>query len=165
MDGRNVYGCFTGHPRHLSSHVDAFRFSLIYRNTFGGASAITTAMFTEINGFSNQFYGKVILASAQSQNGTSFFQGWGGEDDDMGANRLSPSGYTILRTEAQLGWYRSLIHTQETRTGDNDKKFKEKSVLRRKNKKSFQEDGLSDLNYTLVATEQRPLYHHVLVHV
>ena len=58
MDGRNIYACLRSHPRHLSSNIDVFRYNLIYESSFGGVSAVSTAMFREVNGYSNQFYGE-----------------------------------------------------------------------------------------------------------
>ena len=59
LDARNIYGCVTG-PRalHLSAHLENFRFNLPYHDLFGGAVAVEEAIFEDINGFSNQFYGK-----------------------------------------------------------------------------------------------------------
>ncbi len=61
MDGRNLYACARANPRHLSTNIDVFRYNLIYGDSFGGVSAVSAAMFREVNGYSNEFYGKLAL--------------------------------------------------------------------------------------------------------
>lgn len=58
----NIYAC-SKRPRHMSSSLDLFRYNLPYYGLFGGAVAISSETFLNVNGFSNMF------------------QGWGGEDD------------------------------------------------------------------------------------
>ena len=60
LDARNIYGCSIEGPRHLSSNLKQFRFQLPYEGLFGGAIAVSTKIFEEINGFSNNYFGKRI---------------------------------------------------------------------------------------------------------
>nr|CAI5819656.1 unnamed protein product [Callosobruchus analis] len=60
----NIYGC-SKMPRHMSSSVDTFRYNLPYLTLFGGAVAILSSQYKQVNGMSNKFYG------------------WGAEDDDF----------------------------------------------------------------------------------
>ena len=55
LDARNIYGCSIEGPRHLSSNLKQFRFQLPYEGLFGGAIAVSTKIFEEINGFSNNY--------------------------------------------------------------------------------------------------------------
>lgn len=52
----NIYAC-TERPRHMSSSIDSFRYTLPYYGLFGGAVAIPSDVFIHINGFSNMFQG------------------------------------------------------------------------------------------------------------
>lgn len=52
----NIYAC-TERPRHMSSSIDTFRYTLPYYGLFGGAVAIPSDIFIHINGFSNMFQG------------------------------------------------------------------------------------------------------------
>ena len=58
LDARNIYGCLIEGPRHLSSNLKQFRFQLPYEGLFGGAIAVSTRIFEEIDGFSNNYFGK-----------------------------------------------------------------------------------------------------------
>lgn len=71
----NIYAC-TKMPRHMSSSVNTFRYTLPYTELFGGAVALTKKHFEKVNGFSNMFFG------------------WGGEDDDF-YSRLFRKGLQV----------------------------------------------------------------------
>ena len=49
-------------PRHISVAIDKFKYKLLYAAIFGGITSMNTAQFTQLNGYSNLFWG------------------WGGED-------------------------------------------------------------------------------------
>ena len=51
-----IYAC-TQNPRHMSSSLDTFRFTLPYYGLFGGAVAIESDVFVHVNGMSNMFQG------------------------------------------------------------------------------------------------------------
>lgn len=68
-------------------------FRLLYKNNFGGVSAITAKQYTAINGFSNKFWG------------------WGGEDDDF-FNRVSHHGLIVSRYPSEVARYTMLSHTK-----------------------------------------------------
>lgn len=59
------YGCPYKNPRHLSAHVDKFKYVLVHNLLLGGVSSFTREQFEKSNGYSNQFWG------------------WGGEDDEL----------------------------------------------------------------------------------
>ena len=61
----------------------------------GGALAISTAQFRQVNGFSNQFFG------------------WGGEDDEFHV-RLAQHNLRPVRLPAQVARYVSLKHNKQT---------------------------------------------------
>ena len=58
LNGRNIYGCSIEGPRHLSANVDQFRYLLPYEDLFGGAIALSRKLFQDVDGFSNQYFGK-----------------------------------------------------------------------------------------------------------
>jgi len=146
LDARNIYAC-TEEPRHLSSNLDQFRFNLPYVDLFGGAVAMTTELFEEANGFSNLYFG------------------WGGEDDDFRQNRI-PSR-KIIRLEPHISRYTSLKHKQAKPSAN---RFK---ILEGGKKPEVDEkveakgdfapgppelDGLSNIEYKLLETQQKQLY-------
>ncbi len=96
------------------------------------------------------------------------FKGWGGEDDDF-SDRLRYRGYDIVRfgpPAAEIGRYRTLPHpSQERRSGDNARHLQEAKRARRRNKKTkvYEDDGLGNLNYTVVERIRTPLHYHVKV--
>nr|XP_033798348.1 beta-1,4-galactosyltransferase 3-like isoform X2 [Geotrypetes seraphini] len=61
----NLYICDHRYPKHMSSAMDKFKYSLPYWSYFGGVSAVTPEQYLRMNGFPNTYWG------------------WGGEDDDM----------------------------------------------------------------------------------
>ena len=63
-DDRNLYQCAEG-PRLMAVAVDKWNYTHLYEGFFGAVTAISSAQFKLLNGYSNQFWG------------------WGGEDDDM----------------------------------------------------------------------------------
>eukprot|EP00095_Tigriopus_kingsejongensis_P004288 maker-scaffold722_size106786-snap-gene-0.20 protein:Tk04288 transcript:maker-scaffold722_size106786-snap-gene-0.20-mRNA-1 annotation:"beta- -galactosyltransferase 1" len=138
----NIYTC-TKSPRHMSSHLDRFRYNLPYTSLLGGAVAILRDQFEAINGFSNAFYG------------------WGGEDDDLSQNRLQPAGYQIHRFPPDVNRYQMLPHVLQS-----DK-------LRNDNYQRFRahgpnlpgSDGLSDLVYFTLARTKEDLFTKILVDI
>lgn len=54
---RNVYAC-TRRPRHLTASLDLFRYSLPYRDLFGGGVAMLAGDVEAVGGFSNLFFGE-----------------------------------------------------------------------------------------------------------
>lgn len=141
LDARNIYGCVQS-PRvlHLSAHLDNFRFNLPYERLFGGAVAIEESIFEDVNGFSNQFYG------------------WGGEDDDL-ANRLSSSGYSIIRYASSISRYTMLQHRKEVSSG-HDRPYN--PLLERKIDSS---DGIRQIEYKVLSIVKKPLYTHIIVNL
>ena len=77
LDEANLYACLQ-QPRHMSASLDKFRYVLIYYELVGGALAITSDQFVQVNGFSNRFHG------------------WGGEDDDF-FYRMEKHGLKVIR--------------------------------------------------------------------
>ena len=77
------------------SSLDEFRYNLPYPEMTGGALAISTAQFRQVNGFSNQFFG------------------WGGEDDEF-HGRLAQHNLRPVRLPAQVARYVSLKHNKQT---------------------------------------------------
>ena len=88
---RNLYTCPKSAPKHLAVAVNKWKYRLIYKNYFGGVTALTKAQFEEINGFSNGFYG------------------WGGEDDDL-YHRVDEKKWKIFRYPGNIARFSMLKH-------------------------------------------------------
>lgn len=136
MNLGNIYAC-THRPRHMSSSIDVFRFTLPYYGLFGGAVAISAETFVHINGFSN------------------LFKGWGGEDDDLYL-RLVNKDYKIIRFHPSYAQWTMLQHAKEPPSPDRNNLLKD-GYLR------FDTDGLNSLVYREINIDKRPLYTNVLV--
>ncbi|CRK86550.1 CLUMA_CG000159, isoform A [Clunio marinus] len=132
----NIYAC-TKRPRHMSSSLDTFRFNLPYYGLVGGAIAIATEDFVNINGFSN------------------VFQGWGGEDDDL-YKRLLNKNYRIIRFHPSYAQYTMLKHTRERRNPKRNEYLKN-SYLR------FDIDGLNSLVFSEIEIHKNTFFTHILV--
>ncbi|MCL4133056.1 UNVERIFIED_CONTAM: hypothetical protein GTU68_053727, partial [Idotea baltica] len=114
------------------------RYHLPYRSLFGGAIAILSSHFREVNGFSNRF------------------SGWGGEDDDFSA-RLSQKGLEFIRFDPRVARYVMMPHIKHSPALDRWRNLDISSFNTSTN------DGLSTLNYKLVDLEVFPLYTHIKV--
>ncbi|XP_050546198.1 beta-1,4-N-acetylgalactosaminyltransferase bre-4-like [Daktulosphaira vitifoliae] len=134
----NIYGC-TSCPRHMSSSINIFNYTLPYYTIFGGAIALTRKQYKDINGFSNVFYG------------------WGGEDDDI-FNRVYYDGYRVCRYELDISRYTMLTHSKET---PNENRM----TYLRNGPKRFKTDGVNSVTYILIKYEKLPLYTKILVSI
>ncbi|XP_003494040.1 beta-1,4-N-acetylgalactosaminyltransferase bre-4 [Bombus impatiens] len=134
----NIYAC-TKLPRHMSSSVNTFRYNLPYSGLFGGAIALTRKQFERVNGFSNVFYG------------------WGGEDDDF-YSRLQSKGLQITRFGPDIAQYYMLLHKKESPSNSRFENL-ENSAQR------YDIDGISNLEYTVLNHQLRPLYSWILADV
>ena len=132
----NVYAC-TKQPRHMSSCLDTFRYNLPYKDLFGGAIAISSKQFEMINGYNNDFYG------------------WGGEDDDF-YNRIEKYGLRVERFHPDVSKYTMIAHNKETPSPERFQRLKEGLA-------SMKVNGLNSLKYTVLSTQLKPLYTHILV--
>ncbi|XP_030036702.2 beta-1,4-N-acetylgalactosaminyltransferase bre-4-like isoform X2 [Manduca sexta] len=132
----NIYAC-SKCPRHMSSSINKFRFVLPYLTLFGGAIAIISKQYKDINGMSNEYFG------------------WGGEDDDL-YSRLEASNLKVCRFEPETSRYHMVPH-RSTQKGEAKKKLLSSA------KKRMLEDGLSSLQYVEVATVLHPLFTHIMV--
>ncbi|XP_025837074.1 beta-1,4-N-acetylgalactosaminyltransferase bre-4 [Agrilus planipennis] len=137
-DDRNLYTC-PNQPRHMSVAIDTFRYKLPYQFIFGGVGAISTKHFTQLNGFSNSFWG------------------WGGEDDDF-SNRIRFHKLHISRYPIFIARYTMLSHKRDK---PNPKRY---DILSSGMKK-FDTDGLNSLKYSVVTLRQNLLYTWVLVDI
>ena len=139
LDSRNAYRCYE-HPVHLTTHVDYFRYKLPYRELMGGVIAVNKATFEAVNGFSNLFFG------------------WGGEDDDFSANRLTPNGFRIKRYAASIGTYRSLKRENEVKTAEKQIEGQGNKLRLTRKMIDPSMDGLSNINYALISKEAKQRY-------
>ncbi|XP_040195037.1 beta-1,4-galactosyltransferase 3-like [Rana temporaria] len=137
----NLYIC-DNYPKHMSSAMDKFQYSLPYWTYFGGVSALTPDHFMKINGFPNTYWG------------------WGGEDDDI-AGRIRLSGLSITRTPLSLGRYKMISHDRDTGNEENTHRFS----LLGNTRKTWREDGMNSLDFTLLSREQTALYTNITVDI
>lgn len=134
----NIYACTT-RPRHMSSAIDSFRYTLPYIRLFGGVVAIPSDIFVNINGFSNLFYG------------------WGAEDDDL-YNRVATKNYEIVRFHQTIAQYTMLKHKKQTPNPNRDH-------LQNNGVSRFDSDGLNSLVYREIAVEKNILYTNISVEI
>jgi hypothetical protein len=135
----NTYACSKSGPRHMSSSVNTFRYHLLYRNLFGGVTAVKKRDMKASNGFSNLFYG------------------WGGEDDDW-SSRLRVNGLQIVRWDQSVSRYYMLTHRKEAAGAKKDKLLSESEV-------KWESDGLSSLHYRVVDITNLLLYTRIRVNL
>lgn len=96
----------------------------------------------KINGFPNTYWG------------------WGGEDDDI-AGRIRLSGLSIIRTPLSLGRYKMIPHDRDTGNEDNFHRY----ALLRNTRKTWRDDGMNSLDFTLLSREQNALYTNITVDI
>ncbi|CAN2387759.1 N-terminal region of glycosyl transferase group 7 [Pristimantis euphronides] len=138
----NLYICDEYYPKHLSSAMDKFQYSLPYWGYFGGVNALTPDQFMKINGFPNKYWG------------------WGGEDDDI-AVRIRLSGMSITRTPLNLGRYKMIPHDRDSGNEENDHRL----TLLKNTRKSWKEDGMNSLDFHLLSREKTELYTNLTVDI
>nr|CAI5819654.1 unnamed protein product [Callosobruchus analis] len=130
----NIYGC-SKMPRHMSSSVDTFRYNLPYLTLFGGAVAILSSQYKQVNGMSNKFYG------------------WGAEDDDF-YRRLITNGIIPYRFSPDVSRYTMLPHMKEMASS-------ERFTVLTQVKEHHKLDGLSSLSDNIVI-KPKNLYTHII---
>lgn len=158
LNGQNLYACSRS-PTHLSAYIDTFRFNLPYWSLFGGAIATTGDIFQAVNGFSNQFSGKLSAQTVCQWGIILIFLkiGWGGEDDDFWRNRLHAYGYSkITRYVSSIAMYRMLQHAKEVPSKERHQALKDGRF-------NVEEDGLNSVSYSVISTVEKQLYTHILV--
>ncbi|XP_027227403.2 beta-1,4-galactosyltransferase 4 isoform X2 [Penaeus vannamei] len=128
----NLYFC-ADQPRHLGVARSKTGYQLVHNNKYMGcANALTGWQVDRVNGWSNRYFG------------------WGGEDNDM-SRRIRASGMGVVRMDPAVATYMMLKHPPARRNPDR------REILREA-VRTYKEDGLNTLNYTLVQMERRPLY-------
>lgn len=84
----------------------------------------------------------------------------GGEDDDISL-RVRSHGFNITRYPTELARYKMIKHGSDPSNPANPIRFD----LLKSAAKRFTTDGLSNLKYTVVNAELRPLYTWLLVDI
>ncbi|KAM4016585.1 beta-1,4-galactosyltransferase 3-like isoform 1-T3 [Anomaloglossus baeobatrachus] len=140
-DDRNLYTC-DKFPKHASIAMDKFGYKLPYKTYFGGVSALTPEQYMKMNGFPNTYWG------------------WGGEDDDI-AVRVALSGMLISRPAVRHGRYKMIKHGHDKGNEQNPKRFN----LLAKTRRTWKQDGMNSLQYTLISKELMPLYTNITVDI
>ncbi|XP_038623526.1 beta-1,4-galactosyltransferase 3-like [Tachyglossus aculeatus] len=140
-DDRNLYTCDV-FPKHVAIAMDKFGYKLPYKSYFGGVSALSPEHYMRMNGFPNNYWG------------------WGGEDDDI-AIRVALSGMLISRPSMQLGRYRMIKHGHDKGNEQNPRRFN----LLAKTRRTWRQDGMNTLEYTLLTKKRQPLYTNLTVDI
>ncbi|KAM6434768.1 beta-1,4-galactosyltransferase 3 [Liasis olivaceus] len=134
----NLYVCDLWNPKHVSVAMNKFRYKLPYSQYFGGVSALTPDQYLKINGFPNEYWG------------------WGGEDDDI-AMRVRFRGMKILRPPVSVGHYKMVKHKSDEGNEQNPHRFD----LLIRTYRTWTQDGMNSLSYTLLSKEMLPLYTNI----
>eukprot|EP00092_Neocalanus_flemingeri_P006926 GFUD01007476.1.p1 GENE.GFUD01007476.1~~GFUD01007476.1.p1 ORF type:complete len:221 (-),score=59.07 GFUD01007476.1:53-715(-) len=131
---RAVYRC-PDHPTisHLAVAVSRWKYRLIYPRYCGGITAMSRESVSQINGFSNTFYG------------------WGGEDDDL-YNRLSAHNMSIQRYPGNIARYKMLKHDSVEENPDL------KEMMEKSEGDKLLNEGLNTIKYKLKNITKTPLY-------
>ncbi|CAF1629491.1 unnamed protein product, partial [Didymodactylos carnosus] len=124
-DDRNVYQC-SDQPRHLAVAIDKYTYKLPYSTYFGGAAAFQQRDYVDVNGHSN------------------IFEGWGGEDDDIGLRVLRRLKKDIIRYPMEIARYRMIRDRGHVASTVNPNNVK---ILQ--SNYNYDLDGLSTTSYTL----------------
>ncbi|XP_052281198.1 beta-1,4-N-acetylgalactosaminyltransferase bre-4-like [Dreissena polymorpha] len=140
MDDRNLYRCGRV-PRHLLAHSTKYG-KLPYVAYFGGVVALKERHLRAVNGFSNLYFG------------------WGGEDDDL-LTRIFQVNLHISRPKPLIGGFYALQHQKDSGNPVNQKR----DILLKSAKERMFKDGISSVQYTLLALEKRPLFTWVYIAV
>jgi len=122
-----LYKCSNEFPRHLSSSIDKYRYTVPWLGITGGVMAFTQAQYEAVNGFSNEYWG------------------WGCEDDDMFV-RIVDSCLHLEQADKQYYKYKMIVHQYEkSYKGDSelDDYFRFKMASSANLRKS--QDGISNL--------------------
>ncbi|XP_069616676.1 beta-1,4-galactosyltransferase 3-like [Ranitomeya imitator] len=138
----NLYICDEYYPKHLSSAMDKFQYSLPYWAYFGGVSALTPDQFMKMNGFPNTYWG------------------WGGEDDDI-AMRIRLSGMSMTRTPLSIGRYKMIPHDRDSGNEENSHRHNLLSNTR----KTWRDDGMNSLHFQLLSREKIQLFTNITVDI
>ncbi|XP_055340355.1 beta-1,4-N-acetylgalactosaminyltransferase bre-4-like, partial [Paramacrobiotus metropolitanus] len=132
----NSYFCPTI-PTLLASVMDKNQYKPYYGNYFGGVVSFARRHFQQINGFSNVYWG------------------W---DDDLGARVRTKLGKPG-RMPFDIGRYTMVKHNRDPSNPTNPKRHE----LAKNAAQRMEIDGLSNVNYTVLHSELRPLYTWILV--
>jgi len=122
-----LYKCSNEFPRHLSSSIDKYHYTVPWLGITGGVMAFTQSQYEAVNGFSNEYWG------------------WGCEDDDMFV-RIVDSCLHLEQADKQYYKYKMLVHQYEkSYKGDSelDDYFRFKMASSANLRKS--QDGISNL--------------------
>ncbi|NXJ68204.1 B4GT4 galactosyltransferase, partial [Rostratula benghalensis] len=135
----NSYKCDT-QPKHLVVGRNSTGYRLRYKGYFGGVTALTREQFSNVNGFSNSYWG------------------WGGEDDDLRI-RVEMHKMKVVRPSAEVGRYTMIFHKRDRGNEVNQGRMK----LLRQVSKTWNTDGLNSCSYKLLSVEHNPLYINITV--
>uniref|UniRef100_A0A0N4ZGW0 Beta-1,4-N-acetylgalactosaminyltransferase n=1 Tax=Parastrongyloides trichosuri TaxID=131310 RepID=A0A0N4ZGW0_PARTI len=138
---KNIYKC-TKYPRHMTSHINKFNYTLYYENHFGGAVAFKIKDFKRINGFNNHYWG------------------WGYEDDDL-YNRLKSNNMVMTRYPPRLSRYFMPKHERDSLNPTNPCK----NVIYDYFLSKIHNEGLNSLEYKLIKVEYHKLFTKIIVDV
>jgi hypothetical protein len=120
---------WTDTPIHMATECSQFDYKLPYETYFGGVTMFNCQDFRKTNGYHNEYWG------------------WGAEDDDLRA-RCEVAG---LQCNRRRGRYMSLQHKRVIKQEEYAKNIEE---LREFSEQKMKINGLSNMTYSLIETQQ-----------
>ncbi|XP_037293131.1 beta-1,4-N-acetylgalactosaminyltransferase bre-4-like [Manduca sexta] len=138
LDERILYHC-PMNPTHMSAAVENHGFQTPYLQLFGGVTALTTAQYIAINGYSNEYWN------------------WGAEDDDIFI-RLQARRFPVRRYNQSIARYAALPHEPNYINYNRQKTLS-------KAKRRFWQEGLKSVKYRLLNKTNRKLFTHIVADV
>ncbi|XP_051869873.1 beta-1,4-galactosyltransferase 4 isoform X1 [Pristis pectinata] len=137
----NLYLC-DNVPKHLVVGRNATGYKNRYAGYFGGVTALTREQFTQVNGFSNRYWG------------------WGGEDDDLRI-RVQLQKMKIVRPPSEIARYTMTFHKRDKGNEVNNDRMK----LLREVSQNWKKDGLNSCSYNVLLQDHKPLYINITVDI
>ncbi|KAM4047911.1 beta-1,4-galactosyltransferase 4-like [Anomaloglossus baeobatrachus] len=137
----NTYLC-DSEPKHLVVVCNATNYNSVYKEYFGGVTAMTRKQIAKVNGYSNNYWG------------------WGGEDDDL-YYRVQLGNMTVVRPAREVARYTMISHTRDVGNEKNEKRWE----LLKNVSKVWKTDGLNSCTYELLSIEHNPLYINITVDI
>lgn len=111
---------------HIATQVKQFKYKMPYPDYFGGVTIFDKQTFIDINGYSNEFWG------------------WGAEDDEC-LLRVKQYG---IKPERRVCRFSSFDHARDMSNHANNNS---RLQLAKRKQYNFYDDGLSNLDYTIIA--------------
>ena len=142
---------------HLATAIEHHNFNIGYKKYLGGVLLMNREHIKKTNGFSNRYWG------------------WGCEDDDMYVRIISEKIKIVRPNHFQKGKYfetnyryqwiqkRKPIHKHQMFELNRNKILLKHSILKYSKYKIYKNDGLSNLNYSILYKNKSQDYSYFLI--